>query len=185
MGKPDFTMILNGCLAGLVAITAPCAWVSGPASIAIGSIAGVLVVLAVLFFDRVHVDDPVGAISVHLVNGVWGTLSVGLFAHPVYGASILGDGRAALIGAQLVGIAAVGIFTFAAALAGWLVVRAAMGIRVSAEEEVEGLDYGEHGNTAYPDFQPVAVHAMSGVGPVGGQRREAAVAGVVEFEKAR
>ena len=80
LGKPDLSMILNGCLAGLVAITAPCAWVSVGSSLVIGLIAGVLVVVAVLFFDRLRLDDPVGALSVHLVNGVWGTLSIGLFA---------------------------------------------------------------------------------------------------------
>ncbi len=177
LGKPDFTMILNGCLAGLVAITAPCAWVSGPASLLIGGVAGALVVFAVLFFDRIQIDDPVGAISVHLVNGVWGTLCVGLFADQVYGASLLENGRGALIFAQVVGIATVGIFTFAVALVGWLVIKATMGIRVSAEEELEGLDSGEHGNQAYPDFLAVHTTTLGGGFPSGGERDPAASLG--------
>lgn len=157
LGKPDFTMILNGCLAGLVAITAPCAWVSVPASILIGLVAGALVVFAVLFFDSVKVDDPVGAISVHLVNGIWGTLAVGLFAHPEYGADLLANGRGWLILAQLIGIGTVGALTFGLSVVLWLGIKAVYGIRVSEEEEMEGLDYGEHGNQAYPDFQPAAI----------------------------
>jgi Amt family ammonium transporter len=151
--KPDFTMILNGCLAGLVAITAPCAWVSVPSSLFIGLIAGTLVVFAVLFFDRIKIDDPVGALSVHLVNGIWGTLAVGIFASPEYGADLLEGGRGALLTAQVVGIVAVGAFTFLVSMAVWLAIRVGYGIRVSPEEEMEGLDFGEHGNHAYPDFQ--------------------------------
>jgi ammonium transporter, Amt family len=167
LGKPDYTMIANGCLAGLVAVTAPCAWVSVPAAALIGGIGGVLVVLAVLMFDSLKLDDPVGALSVHLVNGIWGTLCVGLFASADYsnGAALLENGRTALILSQLTGIAAVGAFTFGASMVAWLVIKAAMGIRVTAEEEMEGLDIGEHGLTAYPDFQAVSYfggHAMSG-----------------------
>ena len=88
LGKPDLSMILNGCLAGLVAITARCAFVSVPSALAIGTLAGIVVVLAVLFFDRLQLDDPVGALSVHLVNGVFGTLVVGLFADKGLAASI-------------------------------------------------------------------------------------------------
>ena len=95
LGKPDLSMILNGCLAGLVAITAPCAFVSVPSSLIIGLIAGVLVVVAVLFFDKLKIDDPVGALSVHLVNGVFGTLAVGLSANPDGGAG-RGPARRAL-----------------------------------------------------------------------------------------
>jgi len=159
LGKPDLSMILNGCLAGLVAITAPCAFVSVESSLIIGLIAGALVVVAVLFFDRLQIDDPVGALSVHLVNGVWGTLSLGLFANsaiaPVPGPSdglLVGGGFGQLF-AQLVGIAAAGVYTFSIGLVSWAVIRAAIGLRVSPEEEVEGLDIGEHGNEAYPDFQ--------------------------------
>jgi ammonium transporter, Amt family len=157
LGKPDYTMIANGCLAGLVAITAPCAWVTLSSSIIIGLIAGGLVVLGVLAFDRMRIDDPVGALSVHLLNGVWGTLCVGLFANPGLAADLLKDGRGALLYHQIVGIVAVGIFTFTVSAAAWLIIRATLGLRVHVDEEMEGLDYGEHGNHAYPDFQPVTV----------------------------
>jgi Amt family ammonium transporter len=163
LGKPDLSMILNGCLAGLVAITAPCAWVSVGSSLIIGLIAGVLVVFSVIFFDRVQLDDPVGALSVHLVNGVWGTLAVGLFADsasaPVAGPAnglFFGGGFGPLI-TQLTGVIACGVYTFGIGLLAWGIIKAMMGIRVSAEEEQEGLDYGEHGNSAYPDFQLVTV----------------------------
>jgi len=165
LGKPDYTMIANGCLAGLVAITAPCAWVTVSSSIIIGLSAGVLVVAGVLFFDRVKLDDPVGALSVHLVNGMWGTLCVGLFANPDLAADLLANGRGALIQSQLIGIAGVGVFTFAASLTFWIVVKAVLGLRVEEEEEVDGLDYGEHGNHAYPDFQTVTVGGIAGAAP--------------------
>lgn len=157
--KPDLTMILNGCLAGLVAITAPCAFVTVKASIVIGAVAGVLVVLSVIFFDRIKIDDPVGALSVHLVNGIWGTLALGIFADTavskaVGGVDLTGGFKQLLI--QLEGVAAVGAFTFVISLVVWFVIKAAMGIRVGREEEVEGLDIGEHGNEAYPNFQPLA-----------------------------
>jgi Amt family ammonium transporter len=156
LGKPDLTMIINGALAGLVAITAPCAFVSVGSSFIIGAIAGVLVVAAVLFFDRVKVDDPVGAISVHLVNGVFGTLCVGLFAQDLVpnttGDGLFFGGGAGLLWAQLAGVVTVGIFVFASSMIVWLILKAIVGIRVSEEEEIEGLDIGEHGITAYPEF---------------------------------
>jgi ammonium transporter, Amt family len=162
-GKPDLSMTLNGGLAGLVAITAPCAFVGMGAALLIGLIAGVLVVFAVLFFDRMKLDDPVGATSVHLVNGVFGTLCVGLFANPavcpaaaaVKPGLFMGGGTAQLM-PQIIGIVAVGAFVFVAASATWFLLKATIGIRVSAEEEIEGLDLGEHGNAAYPDFHPSA-----------------------------
>ena len=155
--KPDLGMTLNGCLAGLVAITAPCAFVSVGSSAIIGFIAGILVVLAVIFFDRIHVDDPVGATAVHLVNGVFGTLCVGLFAQDWVSPNTTGNGLffgggAKLLTAQLTGISAVGVFTFFVALIAWLAIKYTVGIRVSLHEEIEGLDIGEHGNSAYPDF---------------------------------
>jgi len=160
LGKPDLSMLINGCLAGLVAITAPCAWVSVGSSVVIGSAAGVLVVLSVLFFDKVKLDDPVGALSVHLVNGIWGTLAVGLFASaPFAGGNaqpplglFYGGGMTSLIH-QFVGVATVGAFTFLGGLIVWSVIRVIMGIRVSREEEIRGLDIGEHGMEAYADFQ--------------------------------
>jgi len=151
LGKPDLSMILNGTLAGLVAITAPCSVVSVGSSVLIGLIAGVLVVYAVLFFDKVRLDDPVGALSVHLVNGVFGTLCVGLFATD--GGLFFGGGAAKLM-TQLTGVVAVGVATFALSAIAWYLLKFTIGIRVSASEEAEGLDIGEHGMDAYPGFVP-------------------------------
>lgn len=166
----NMTSIFTGCLAGLVAITAPCVWVSLPAAVLIGGVGGVIVVLAVLAFDSMKIDDPVGALSVHLVNGIWGTLCVGLFASADYsnGAALLANGRPALIMAQLTGIASIGAFTFVMSLMSWLLIKAVMGVRVSAEEEMEGLDLGEHGLSAYPDFAPAAHFGLHGVAPAAG-----------------
>ena len=144
--KPDHSMVLNGILAGLVGITAGADQMAMGSSIAIGFIAGILVVLSVLFFDKLRIDDPVGAISVHLVCGIWGTLAVGLFGGLKGGAQIV---------SQLKGIVAIGAFTFIFAFVLFYVVKLVMGLRVSVEEEVEGLDIGEHGNEAYPNFQAV------------------------------
>ncbi len=154
LGKPDLSMVLNGILAGLVAITAPCNWVTPAGSFIIGLIAGILVVYAVLFFDKIRVDDPVGALSVHLVNGVWGTFSLGLFAANVSGGVtglFYGGGIAQLI-AQIKGIVAVGVYVVIVSLICWAIIKAVMGLRVGEEEEREGLDIGEHGMQAYPDF---------------------------------
>jgi Amt family ammonium transporter len=166
MGKPDLGMTLNGSLAGLVAITASCAFVTVAHSAVIGSIAGVLVVLSVMFWDRLKIDDPVGALSVHLVNGVFGTLCVGLFADPgrirsrtgnahASGGLFTGGGTDQLVD-QLIGIVATAVFVFAIAFAAWRILKATLGIRVPAEEETAGLDLGEHGMHAYPEFQIVA-----------------------------
>jgi Amt family ammonium transporter len=113
----------------------------------IGLIAGVLVVLSVMFFDKIKIDDPVGAISVHLVCGIWGTLAVGLLG---------AKSGAAQLWYQVVGIATIGVFTFGFALILFGIIKATMGLRVSLQEEKEGLDVGEHGNEAYPNFQAVA-----------------------------
>jgi Amt family ammonium transporter len=158
LGKPDLGMTLNGCLAGLVAITAPCAFVSVGSSLIIGLIAGVLVVLAVMMFDRLRLDDPVGALSVHLVNGVFGTICVGLFAQDKITGTATGNGLFfgggfKLLGAQLAAVVSVAIFVFVAATATWAILKAVIGIRVSREEELRGLDIGEHGNEAYAGFQ--------------------------------
>ena len=163
LGKPDLGMTLNGCLAGLVAITAPCAFVSVPSSLIIGIIAGILVVAAVFFFDRIRIDDPVGATAVHLANGVFGTIALGLFADPtvcpaaaVAKKGLLLGGGMAQLGPQLMGVALIAGAVFCLSLAFWLVTKLLCnGIRVSEEEEVEGLDYHEHGNSAYPNFQLV------------------------------
>jgi Amt family ammonium transporter len=156
--KPDLSMIINGALAGLVAVTASCAFVSVGSSAVIGLIAGVLVVLAVIFFDKLKLDDPVGALSVHLVNGVFGTIAVGLFAQDkitgtATGNGLLFGGGTKLLWAQLAGVVTVGVFTFVVAFIVWYVVKAIMGLRVSRTEELAGLDLGEHGMKAYPDFQ--------------------------------
>jgi len=157
LGKPDLGMTLNGCLAGLVAITASCAFVSVASSIIIGIIAGILVVLAVISFDRIKIDDPVGALSVHLVNGVFGTLCVGLFAQDKIAGVATGNGLfygggSKLLLAQLTAVISVGAFAFLFSLLAWSILKATMGIRVSLQEEIEGLDIGEHGNSAYPEF---------------------------------
>ncbi|MCR3922220.1 MAG: ammonium transporter [Firmicutes bacterium] len=157
LGKPELGMTINGCLAGLVAITAGCAYVDILSSLVIGAIAGILVVFAVLMFDRLQLDDPVGATSVHLVNGVFGTLCVGLFARagvtslsPASG--LLFGGGFSLLGRELFGILAVAAFVFPSSLLVWYLIKRTIGIRVSLEEEIAGLDLGEHGNSAYPEF---------------------------------
>ncbi len=156
--KPDLTMIINGCLAGLVAITAPCAFVTPAGAAIIGIIAGVLVVVSVITFDKFKIDDPVGALSVHLVNGIFGTLAVGLFAvngitGTETGNGLFYGGGLKLLIAQFTGVISVGLYTFLFALFIWFVLKAIMGIRVTKEEEILGLDIGEHGQEAYPDFQ--------------------------------
>lgn len=139
--KPDLTMVLNGILAGLVGITAGADVVSIPAAILIGLVAGVLVVLSVLGLDRLRIDDPVGAVSVHLVNGIWGTLAVGLW----------GEGKS--IRVQFLGVLLFGVFCLVSAVMIFSLLKATLGLRVSREEEILGLDVGEHGMEAYPDFQ--------------------------------
>ena len=157
IGKPDLGMSINGCLAGLVGITSGCAFVGVGSSIIIGAISGVIVVLAVVFFDKKKIDDPVGALSVHLVNGVFGTLAVGLFAQDgiagiATGNGLFFGGGFGLLGKQLVGIAAVAAFVFPASLLVWLAIKKTIGLRVSLHEEIQGLDTFEHGNNAYPEF---------------------------------
>jgi len=135
--KPDLSMALNGILAGLVGITAGADVVSVGSSVIIGFIAGPLVVASVLFFDKIKIDDPVGAISVHLVCGIWGTLAAGIF------------GADQSVGAQVIGIACYAGFTLVSAFIIFGLVKMVFGLRVSEEEEVEGLDFGEHGMHAY------------------------------------
>jgi Amt family ammonium transporter len=148
-GKPDLTMALNGILAGLVGITAGADQMAIWEAVAIGGIAGVLVYFAVIMFDRVlKIDDPVGATSVHLVCGIWGTLAVGIFGNLA---------SPAQLGYQLAGIAAMGAFTVVFALIVGIAIKATMGLRVSDEEQVEGLDLGEHDMAAYPDFQQTTI----------------------------
>ncbi len=163
-GKPDLSMTLNGALAGLVGITAPCASVSNGSSVIIGLVAGVLVFYSCLFFERVlKIDDPVGAISVHGVCGAWGTLSIGLFGQRAIDLPYWDDASAIQDGlfyggglhqlwVQLVGVVAVFAYVFIAMLIIFAIIKAVIGLRVSDEEQIQGLDLGEHNNEAYPDF---------------------------------
>jgi len=148
-GKPDLSMIINGILAGLVGITAGCAGASFFGAVIIGLVAGVLVVFSVGFFDSIKIDDPVGAISVHLVCGMWGTLAVGLF--DTSAGLFYGGGIGQLI-SQIIGIVAIGLFTVIFSSVVWTILKSASGLRVSAEEELKGLDIGEHGMEAYSGF---------------------------------
>lgn len=157
IGKPDLGMTINGCLAGLVGITASCAYVSVTSSIIIGAICGILVVFAVILIDRAKIDDPVGAIAVHLVNGILGTIFVGLFAEDgitgvATGNGLFYGGGFELLGKQLLGIICVGAFVFTASLITWIIIKKTIGLRVPLHEEIEGLDMNEHGNQAYPEF---------------------------------
>ena len=155
-GKPDLSMIINGILAGLVGITAGCADVDYWEAVVIGLIAGVIVVFSVAFFDSIKIDDPVGATSVHLVCGIWGTLAVGIF----------GTGN---LVTQLIGVVAVGAFTVIFSAIVWSILKFTIGIRVDAEEERRGLDISEHGMEAYSGFVKEAdVLAAGGSGvPIG------------------
>ena len=159
-GKPDLSMIINGILAGLVGITAGCYVVDYFGAVFIGAIAGILVVFSVNFFDSIQIDDPVGAISVHLVGGIWGTLAVGLFADPYnFTQNGAADAIAGLLHGnpdqlvtQIIGIVAVGAFTIAFSIVSWGLIKAIFGMRVDLEEEIYGLDIGEHGMEAYNGF---------------------------------
>lgn len=144
-GKPEISLSLNGALAGLVGITAGCANVSPFSSIIIGAVAGLLVVVAVLFFERIKIDDPVGAISVHGVCGAWGTLAAGLFN--------MGGFSWALVGVQIIGILACFVWGFCTAFILFLIIKKTIGLRASEGHELMGLDYAEHGGVAYPDFE--------------------------------
>jgi Amt family ammonium transporter len=177
--KPDPTMMCNGMLAGLVAITAPCAFVNPMGGAIIGLVAGILVVLSVFFFERKGVDDPVGAISVHGVNGLWGVLSVGIFATGEYGAGwngVVRDGMVKAYGSdgvrgllygdfsqfimQIIDCATVAIFGFVMAYVWFKISDLITPIRVSKETEIEGLDGPEMGTLGYPDFQ---IHKETGI----------------------
>ena len=159
MGKPDLTMALNGSLAGLVAITAPCDLVTANAAILIGLVAGVIVVLSVFALDRLHIDDPVGAVSVHCVNGVWGTLAVGLFAAPVaagYGnetAGLFYGGGIRLLGVQALGAGVTALWAFGTGAVIFAALKRLHILRVPATTELKGLDIVEHGQDAYASFQ--------------------------------
>ncbi|MGB3518657.1 MAG: ammonium transporter [Elainellaceae cyanobacterium] len=148
-GKPDLSMIINGILAGLVAITAGCAGASFLGAVVIGLIGGVLVVFSVYFFDSIQIDDPVGAVSVHLVNGIWGTLAVGLF--DMENGLFYGAGPTQLL-AQIMGILTIGLWVVVCSTIVWSILKATLSLRVTPEEELMGLDIGEHGMEAYSGF---------------------------------
>jgi Amt family ammonium transporter len=157
-GKPDAGMTANGALAGLVGVTAGCAFVENWAALAIGAICGAIVVFAVLFFDRIKIDDPVGAISVHGVCGAVGTLLVGVFAAPrlvesagVGRPGLVYGGGLAQLGVQGIGVVAVFFWVCIASLIIFGAIKLTIGLRVSPEEELEGLDIGEHGMFGYPE----------------------------------
>ena len=174
-GKPDVSMSLNGSLAGLVAVTAGCANVDAIGSFIIGAVAGVLVCVAVYFIeDKLKVDDPVGAVAVHMMNGIWGTIAVGLFATdstPTYsladanGDKLLGlfyGGGFKLLGIQLTGMLATAAWTAVTITITFLLIKKIFGLRVSAEEEITGLDATEHGlETAYAGFMTYGDHISS------------------------
>jgi Amt family ammonium transporter len=155
-GKPDPTFALNGAIAGLVAITAGTANVSPGSALIIGFLGGIIVVLSVEFLDRVlHIDDPVGAVSAHGVVGAWGTIAVGLFAQAKFGGvdGLFFGGGPGQLGVQIVGVLAVFAWSFGTGLALFYAIKKIIGLRVSREEELRGLDIGEHGAEAYSGFQ--------------------------------
>lgn len=158
--KPDVSMTLNGSLAGLVAITAGCDVVTPVGAVIIGLMSGCVVVFGIETIDKVFkIDDPVGAIGVHCLNGVFGTLVVGLFA--VEGGLFYGGGLR-LLGVQLAGVASVGLWTSVTAFIMFKAIKATIGLRVSAEEEITGLDLTEHGIDSYADFKSKAVVEFTG-----------------------
>lgn len=158
-GKPDLSMTMNGALAGLVAITAPCAFVDPWAAIVIGAIGGVIVVFGVRLLDKIGVDDPVGAIPVHGMNGIWGTIAIGLFASRdlllddmVSHGLLLGGGMGQLLVQSIGAVSGAGFSVLAMGLV-FLTIKKTIGLRVSKEDELRGLDIGEHGLEAYAGFQ--------------------------------
>jgi Amt family ammonium transporter len=157
--KPDLSMMLNGAIGALVAITAACAFVAPWAALVIGFGAGVVVVYGVLLVERLGIDDPIGALAAHGMAGVWGTLALGFLAAPelaekvgIGGAGLLYGGGLHQLGVQALGLAAVGVFTFAASFAVLWTFKALWGIRVAPEVETAGLDVSEHGMWGYPEF---------------------------------
>jgi len=154
-GKPDLSMALNGALAGLVAVTAPCAFIDPWAAIVIGFIGGILVVVAAITLDKMHIDDPVGAFPVHGVNGIWGTISVGIFGKAALGLPSDGlvYGGVAQLGVQVIGILSIAAFVLLTMGTIFKLIDLTIGLRVTKEEENLGLDIGEHGLESYTGFQ--------------------------------
>ncbi|MCL2029683.1 MAG: ammonium transporter [Deltaproteobacteria bacterium] len=181
-GKPDVSMSLNGVLAGLVGITAGTSNVDALGALIIGAVAGILVVLAVEFIDmKLHIDDPVGAVAVHGVNGVWGTLAVGLFAKPIVaGADVVSEaaglfygGGMGLLGVQALGVLAIAVWTTVAMGITFFLIKKLHGLRAPMEDEILGLDSTEHGlASSYADFLPAA---NSDLWVLGGKSEKASV----------
>ena len=162
MGKPDVTMCLNAVLAGLVSITAGCAYVNAFGALIIGAVAGILVVVGIGFFEnKLHIDDPVGAIAVHGLNGLWGTIAVGLFDTEL---GLFTKGAFGLLVVQLLGILAIGAYTALVMSLVFFLIKKYIGLRTSREDEIVGMDIAEHGLTsAYADFQLSApIHTVEG-----------------------
>ena len=158
-GKPDVSMCLNASLAGLVGITAGCDALDAFGSVIVGIVSGILVVVVVEWLDlKLHIDDPVGAVGVHLANGVWGTVAVGLLANPKAPAGLEGlfyTGKFTLLGVQTLGIVAILLWTAITMTVTFMIIKKTIGLRVSEEEEIKGLDSTEHGlPSAYADFVP-------------------------------
>lgn len=171
-GKPDVSMCLNASLAGLVGITAGCDALDAVGAAIVGVVSGILVVVVVEALDlKLHIDDPVGAVGVHMANGIWGTLAVGLLAAPSAPAGLSGllyTGSASLLGIQLLGVASVSAYAAAAMVLTFQIMKRTVGLRASMEEELRGLDASEHGlPSAYADFAP-AVDSYSGFALEGG-----------------
>jgi Amt family ammonium transporter len=163
--KWDVSFTINGFLAGLVAITCPCYWVSPTGAILLGGVAGVVVVAGVELLEYLRIDDPIGAVPVHAMNGVWGTISLGLFATGEFGATgpfaadnsaplkgLFYGGGTQLLTAQIIGSAITCVATFSVAMVVMYALNAIRLLRVSPEGEVEGLDLHEHGISAYPEY---------------------------------
>ncbi len=163
-GKADLTLACNGSLAGLVAVTAPCAFIAPWAAVVIGAVAGVILLVSVDFVERIlKVDDPVGAVSVHGINGLWGLLAVGIFADGTYGGVrglIAGNGGQLI--AQIISMVAVVVWALVAGFILFSLIKRTMGLRASQEEEIKGLDITEHGLEAYPADAPVKVATATG-----------------------
>ncbi len=155
-GKPDLSMVMNGSLAGLVAITAPCAFVEPWSAIVIGAIGGIIVVLGAILLDKVKVDDPVGAVPVHAMSGIWGTISIGLFGEKALNVANNGlfyGGGLKQLGIQALGALSTVIFVLITMGILFKLIDVTIGLRVKPEEELKGLDIGEHGMESYAGFQ--------------------------------
>ncbi|MCS7059700.1 MAG: ammonium transporter [Anaerolineae bacterium] len=170
-GKPDVAAAMNGVLAGLVAITAPCAYVTPLDAVIIGAVAGPIVVFGNLFLEKLQIDDPVGAIPVHLMNGVWGTLAIGLFGSVNGVTGVFAGGGFGQLIIQLIGVLACGAWTAGTSFILFFAIKSTIGLRVSTHEEMIGLDLLEHGSTAYPgDVVPGLIIRSQ---PKGGQTKPA------------